>query len=90
MNPTKAFTELVVLQRAHQFVLRTYALSSTFPREEVYGLTSQLRRAAVSIPANIAEGYGKRGKADKRRFLNISQGSLEECKYYPRAIEKDK
>ena len=56
--------------------------TKTFPKDETYGLTSQLRRAAVSIPANIAEGFKKRGELDKRRFLNISQGSVEECRYY--------
>ncbi|MEP7354967.1 MAG: four helix bundle protein [Acidobacteriota bacterium] len=78
----KSFCDLVVWQKAHQFVLDVYLYSSAFPRTETYGLTSQLRRAAVSIPANIAEGFRRRGKADKARFLNISQGSLEECRYY--------
>ena len=69
-------------QKAHQFVLQVYRFSAEFPREETYGLTAQLRRAAVSIPANIAEGFRRRGKADKARFLNISQGSAEECRYF--------
>jgi len=72
----------VVWQKAHQFVLAVYRLTGEFPSAEQYGLTSQFRRAAVSIPANIAEGFKKRGKADKARFLNIAQGSLEECRYY--------
>jgi four helix bundle protein len=79
---TRTFRELFAWQRAHQFVLKTYISTSTFPREEMYGLTSQFRRAAISIPANIAEGYAKRGQADKKRFFNIAQGSLEECRYY--------
>jgi len=73
---------LIVWQRAHEFVLSVYRYTRRFPKEELYGLTSQFRRAAVSIPANIAEGYKKRGKSDKARFLNISQGSVEECRYY--------
>jgi len=80
--PAKTFMDLVVWQRAHQFVLKAYEFTKTFPKDETYGLTSQLRRAAVSIPANIAEGFKKRGELDKRRFLNISQGSVEECRYY--------
>ncbi len=72
----------MVWQKAHQFVLGVYRLSRTFPRSETYGLSSQFRRAAVSIAANIAEGFRKRGKADKLRFLNIAQGSLEESRYY--------
>jgi four helix bundle protein len=63
-------------------VLEVYEFSSKFPKEENYGLTSQIRRAAISIPSNIAEGFTKRGKKDKVRFFNISQGSLEECRYY--------
>ena len=69
-------------QKAHQFVLGVYRLSQRFPRSETYGLSSQFRRAAVSIAANIAEGFKKRGKADKLRFYNIAQGSIEESRYY--------
>ncbi|HOE01464.1 MAG TPA: four helix bundle protein [Kiritimatiellia bacterium] len=78
----KCFENLVVWQKAHQFVLLVYRLTKMFPREEIYGLTVQFRRAAVSVAANIAEGFRKRGRADKLRFLNISQGSAEECRYY--------
>jgi len=81
-QPSKSFRELVVWQKAHSFVLATYKVTKSFPKEEVYGLTSQFRRAAVSIPANIVEGYKKSGKTDKLRFFNIAQGSLEECRYY--------
>ena len=78
----KSFQDLLVWQKAHRFVLAVYDLTRSFPREEAYGLTSQFRRAAVSIPANVAEGFRKRGSADKLRFLNIAQGSAEECRYY--------
>ncbi|MEW5843429.1 MAG: four helix bundle protein [Bacteroidota bacterium] len=78
----KSFQDLIVWQKAHQFVLSVYKMTKEFPREELYGLTSQLRRAAVSIAANIAEGFRKNGKLDKVRFFNIAQGSLEECRYY--------
>ena len=81
-DPAKTFEDLIVWQKAHQFVLAVYRLTRTFPRSENYGLSSQFRRAAVSIAANIAEGFRKRGKADKLRFLNIAQGSLEESRYY--------
>jgi four helix bundle protein len=81
-TPAKKFEDLVVWQKAHQFVLATYRLSRTFPRSETHGLSSQFRRAAVSIAANIAEGFRKRGKADKLRFFNIAQGSIEESRYY--------
>jgi len=78
----KRFTNLIVWQKAHQFVLGVYQLSSEFPKTEIYGLTSQIRRAAVSVPANIAEGFRKRTNPEKLRFLNIAQASLEECRYY--------
>jgi four helix bundle protein len=81
-TPAKSFEDLMVWQKAHQFVLRVYALTEAFPKSEMFGLTSQLRRAAVSIAANIAEGFKKSGKADKARFFNIAQGSLEECRYF--------
>ena len=81
-KPAKRFEDLIVWQKAHQFVLKVYRLTAQFPKTEIYGLTSQFRRAAISIPANIAEGFKKKGKADKARFLNIAQGSLEECRYY--------
>jgi four helix bundle protein len=81
-EPAKTFQDLIVWQKAHQFVLDGYKLTQSFPREEIYGITSQFRRAAVSVAANIAEGFKKRGQADKARFLNIAHGSLEECRYY--------
>jgi four helix bundle protein len=81
-KPAKSFLDLYVWQKSHQLVLLTYEYSDAFPRNEIFGLTSQLRRAVVSVPANIAEGFKKKGKSDKVRFLNIAQGSLEECKYY--------
>lgn len=82
INKAQSFKDLMVWQKAHDFVLAVYKHTATFPKEEVYGLTSQFRRAAVSCPANISEGFPKKGKADKLRFFNISQGSLEECRYY--------
>jgi len=82
VKTAKTFKDLVVWQKGHRFVLATYLLTGSFPRSEIYCLTSQMRRAAISIPANIAEGFKKRGLNDKIRFLNFAQGSLEECRYY--------
>ena len=79
---TTSFKDIKAWQFAHEFVLLVYDKSANFPDFERFGLRSQFTRAAVSIPANIAEGYRKLGKADKLRFLNTSQGSLEECRYY--------
>ena len=81
-NTAKTFKDLIVWQKAHRFVLATYSLTANFPRYEIYCLTSQMRRASISVPANIAEGFKKRGLSDKIRFLNVAQGSLEECRYY--------
>jgi len=81
-KPAKSFQDLIVWQKAHAFVLCVYEATQAFPKTETYGLTSQFRRAAVSIPANIAEGFRKQSEADKGRFLNVAEGSLEECRYY--------
>ena len=81
-EPAKTFEDLLVWQKAHLFVLSVYRMTATFPKYELYGLTSQFRRASISIAANTAEGFRRRNKADKVRFLNIAQGSLEECRYY--------
>ena len=82
MAASKTFRDVDVWQRAHDFVINVYTVTKRFPEDERYGLTSQFRRAAVSIAANICEGYRKIGKMDKLRFMNIAQGSLEECRYY--------
>lgn len=78
----RSFRDLVVWQKAHQFTLLVYRLTAGFPQREIYGLSQQMRRAAVSIAANIAEGFAKRTRPDKARFLNIAEGSLEETRYY--------
>ena len=78
----RSFKDLECWQQAHEFVKAVYIATKQFPDEERYGLTSQFRRAAVSIAANICEGYRKLSCADKLRFMNIAQGSLEECRYY--------
>ena len=78
----KTFEDLVVWQKSHNLVLKIYRLTQSFPRNELFGLVSQMRRSAVSVPANIAEGFRRKGKADKLRFFNISQASLEETRYY--------
>ncbi len=79
---TKTFEDILAWQKAHQFVMSVYGCTKDFPDFEKFGLSSQFQRAAVSIAANIAEGYRKLSQADKLRFLNIAQGSLEECRYY--------
>lgn len=82
MGGIRQFTDLKVWQKSHAFVLNIYRITRDFPREERFGLTSQMQRAAVSVPANIAEGFRKKGKKDKANFFNIAQGSLDETKYY--------
>ena len=79
---SKTFEDLNVCRHAHAFVLGVYKFSERFPKHELFGLSAQFRRASISIPANIAEGFKKRGISDKVRFYNIAQGSLEECRYY--------
>lgn len=82
MEKSNTFKGLIVWQKAHQLVLSIYKATKQFPKEEIYALTSQVRRASVSIAANIAEGYKKKTIPNKLNFFNISEGSLEEVKYY--------
>lgn len=72
------FRNLMVWQKAMALVTKVYTFTQSFPKEEVFGLTSQIRRCSVSIPSNIAEGYGRGGDAELTRFLNIALGSLFE------------
>jgi len=81
-SKSRNFQDVDVWKRSHQFVLATYRLTESFPKHELFGLTSQLRRAAVSVPANFAEGFKRKTHADRARFYNIAQASLEECRYY--------
>jgi len=78
----KGFRKLIVWQKAHQWTLLIYKLTEKFPKHELFGLTSQMRRAAVSVAANMAEGYAAGGKGQFRRYLDIAQGSLAEVEYY--------
>lgn len=82
MGRISNFRQLEVWQEAHKLVLMVYEITKGFPTEERFGLVTQMRRAAVSIPANIAEGFKRRGIQDKIRFYNVSEGSLEELKYF--------
>ena len=77
----KDFRRLMVWQKSHVFVLELYRSTKSFPREELYGLTSQIRRAAVSIPSNIVEGCGRQGDAELGRFFQIAMGSAREVEY---------
>lgn len=77
-----SFQQLQAWQEAHKLVLQVYQATNNFPVEEKFGLTSQLRRAVVSVPANVAEGFKRRGQKDKLHFYNIAQASLEEVRYY--------
>src|SRR5258708_14531740 len=80
--PAQRFQDLIVWQKSHQLVLAVYRVTRTLPKEELFGLVSQMRRAAVSVPANVAEGFKRRGRPDKARHMNIAQSSLEELRYY--------
>jgi four helix bundle protein len=80
--PARSFADLEVWKNAHSFVLEMYRLTAGFPNHECFGLTSLLRRAAVSIPANITEGFRKFTAADTAKFMNTAEGSPEECRYY--------
>lgn len=77
----KGYKKLVVWQKADELAYQIYMKTKTFPKEEMYGITSQLRRASLSVPVNIVEGYGRQGKPELRRFLSIALGSLAETEY---------
>lgn len=79
-EPIRDFTDLIAWKEGHKLVLETYSLTKKFPKEEVFGLTSQMRRAAVSVTSNIAEGYGRQGYKEKVQFFYLAQGSLVELK----------
>ena len=76
------FREIKAWEKAHRLTLDVYKATRTFPKEELYGLTSQIRRSCVSIPANIAEGCGRGGDAEFARFLQVSMGSASELEYH--------
>jgi four helix bundle protein len=82
LTPAKNFEDHVVWQKAHTLVLAVCRLIPNLPKSETYGLVDQLKRSAISVPANIAEGFKKRSQLEKLRYYNIAQGSLEECRYY--------
>src|ERR1700712_5376029 len=79
--PSQSFRDVVARQKSHAFVLSVYRMAESFPKHEVYGLTSQLRRAACSVPSNFVEGFRKRTVPDKLRFYNTAQASADECLY---------
>lgn len=77
----KTFRDIIAWQKAHQLVINVYEVTRKFPNDEKFGLISQMRRASISIPSNIAEGYKRHGFKDALSFFNISEASLEELKY---------
>lgn len=81
MAAIQKFTEIKAWQKAHELTLEIYDITNSFPKSELFSLTDQMRRAAVSVPSNIAEGFKRRTKNDSVRFYNVSEGSLEELKY---------
>ncbi len=81
MTTTKSYKKIIAWQSAHMFALKVYEISKLFPKEELYGITSQLRRAALSVPVNIVEGTARQGQRELKNFLNIALGSLAEAEY---------
>lgn len=82
MSDVKSFKNLVLWQKSHKLVLEIYKLTAQLPSSEKYGITSQIQRSSVSVPANIVEGYGRISLKEKLRFLYIANGSLEETRYF--------
>ena len=75
------FDDILAWQKSHELTLRVYKITESFPKSEIFGLVSQMRRCAVSVPSNLAEGFKRRTKSDSLHFYNIAEGSLEELKY---------
>ena len=82
MPASRSFEDVEVWQKAHVWVLGVYQYTTRLPHHEMFGLAAQLRRAAVSVPGNFAEGFGRSSRPDKLRFYKIAQASLEESRYY--------
>ena len=80
-DKSQSFRNVIVWQKAHAFTLAVYRATDAFPKHELYAPTSQLRRAAASVPSNFVEGFRKRTKPDKLRYYNIAQASADECLY---------
>lgn len=78
MDKIVSYRDLLIWQKSMDLIVDIYKVSAKFPKEEIYGLTAQIRRASISVPSNIAEGYGRRSTGDYKRFLNIALGSLFE------------
>lgn len=81
MEEHAGYRNLLVWQKADALIIEIYTSTRLFPKDEMYGLTSQIRRAALSVPTNIVEGYARNGKSEFKRFITISLGSLAEVKY---------
>ena len=81
MSPVKGYKKLIVWQRADELAFQIYLATKRFPKDEMYGVTSQLRRAALSVPTNIVEGAGRQGRNEMKQFVNIALGSLTETEY---------
>ena len=81
-DKSQSFRDVIVGQKAHAFTLSVYRAIEAFPKHELFALTSQVRRAAASVPANFVEGFRKRTTPDKLKFYNIAQGSADECLYH--------
>ncbi len=82
MGDNKAYHKLLIWEKSHELALQIYKITKDFPKEEIYSLTSQLRRATTSVPANIVEGHARSSKKEFKQFLNIAIGSLTEVEYY--------
>ena len=82
MSKIKSFTEITAWKKSHELILYVYKITNDYPKEELYGLTSQSRRASASVPANIVEGFRRKDLKDSVRFYNIAEASLDELKYH--------